>query len=710
MPPFWKSSRTPESHYKLLTDIKTELRACYPRSTTRECKDFIHPRDARRVFSRDRARELLSHYTWYKEDDRHKMWEKMNLILCILVLIDWQDWARFHDYFYEGAKGMKNERCSNENLPLTGDFAKFLPDPHKGYFLRDQYIFLPIFITEHSHDQVYNEHFRLPVLHVEALAPDSSQGKVEQVKIDGRFVTYAGGRINSDPQLFARKRITAKKKRDFRAETKALVEFNNCLVEHRNIMKSLASFVHGEEFVILTPWAEGGDLAQFLYAPEKTFREQYPERSRRFTPNNLMLEAFNLAQALRFLHFEMDTKMGRKLKCAHLDLKPDNILVCLPPGDDCPVGIWKITDFGMAQIEETVASVGVVPEEGISQPAPGDVLRDMSTKPPKRGAGTFQPPEVQTKDTAKVSTRRDVWSFGCILAMVLAFAVGGPDEVWKQFKYRNNTKHDFFYSRVPGARRRARGSRWSLPVPDRDEWEIQPDVRKWLEEESWSRHAAVHHTWIQNCAKLVISLLNVNILHRPEIHAAISGLGMITGHTAVHGSERMWEFGDVAYEPREVPEITPQLAVGADVDDTDTEIMGRMSNTPPSSAPSPNRGLSPSMSWTSAQKPDESVSFFKLDAPSNALQARISADATQAALHNSKEIFVYDLAAVKDDSGLWAEKPSRSSMLAEHQVKTAACTLRRNPSIVSVYVAGPYIGLLEHQESRVGVALSSGCY
>ena len=162
------------------------------------------------------------------------------------------------------------------------------------------------------------------------------------------------------------KRITAKTaagKLNFDAEQRILQQFKSCITNNENIMQSFASFIHGSDFIILSPWADGRDLNLFLTKPHKVL-DNYMAKSFRFTPDNLLTEAYNLARALHFLHCQMVTTRGRELRCAHLDLKPENILVSFPPEDranEAPVGRWKISDFGLSKVEEAVTEDRVLP-------------------------------------------------------------------------------------------------------------------------------------------------------------------------------------------------------------------------------------------------------------------------------------------------------------------------------------------------------------
>ena len=99
---------------------------------------------------------------------------------------------------------------------------------------------------------------------------------------------------------------TAAGQLNFEAEQRILQQFKSCLENNKNIMQSFASFVHGPDFIILSRWADGRDLHLFLTKPDEIL-DNYPAKSIRFSPDNLLTEAYNLARALHFLHFGMAT-------------------------------------------------------------------------------------------------------------------------------------------------------------------------------------------------------------------------------------------------------------------------------------------------------------------------------------------------------------------------------------------------------------------
>jgi hypothetical protein len=169
--------------------------------------------------------------------------------------------------------------------------------------------------------------------------------------------------------------------------------------------------------------------------------EDYERRHQNFTPLDLLREASCLAGALDFLHYKLKLR-ERKMSCAHLDFKPENILVKWHAGNRTPVGQWLIHDFGTAKIKE--------PSEDNAL-APGDFLAHFSLTKAQRNPGPFQAPEVQPSKDRVVGRESDMWSFGCLLAVVLAFAIGGPPHVTKLAKTRydraesGQTRTDYFY-------------------------------------------------------------------------------------------------------------------------------------------------------------------------------------------------------------------------------------------------------------------------
>jgi serine/threonine protein kinase len=222
----------------------------------------------------------------------------------------------------------------------------------------------------------------------------------------------------------------------FLAEQKSLKSFKRCVEGNKNIMLSYTSFGHGSDFTIISPLADL-DLHTFF----KGAYPDFPTRSRGFTPAQLLYGASRLAGALSFLHEGLQpVGIAGKIYCAHLDLKPENILVVWNNSE--PAGRWLVHDFGTSKIKEKSSAQTL---------APGDLLRQFSLTQPRRTPGPFQAPEVERAKEKVVGTESDIWSLGCILAVVLSFAFGGPSHVTKLFNSRiqegNVEDNDYFYEK-----------------------------------------------------------------------------------------------------------------------------------------------------------------------------------------------------------------------------------------------------------------------
>ena len=435
---------------------------------------------------------------------------------------------------------------------------------------------------------------------------------------------------------------TAAGQLNFEAEQRILQQFKSCLENNKNIMQSFASFVHGPDFIILSRWADGRDLHLFLTKPDEIL-DNYPAKSIRFSPDNLLTEAYNLARALHFLHFGMATWRGKQLRCAHLDLKPSNILVEFLPEEQAhlaPVGRWKIADFGLSKVEVAVEQNQYLPiakEEQDESMAPGNI---PSFLPPTRGPGAFQPPEVHSNETAKVSTRRDVWSYGCILAMVLAFALGGPSQVRAQGRARATGGDDFFYRRQ--TRRSTTPNAPAEIMAHSVDAELKPPVRRWLERAS-SLADEVHRDWIQNCSELIFTLLDVNVLSRPEIAVAVSTLDSMTDVTELFAAYRLWGFED----PSRLPE--PIIVAPSEPSSmhTDAHHLPLSPNHSPQSSGSghvPRRASrhnsqrSSGGSSTIFYTVDPTISFVRLISPDRCQGTALESSGQIAALWSSREI------------------------------------------------------------------------
>jgi serine/threonine protein kinase len=222
-------------------------------------------------------------------------------------------------------------------------------------------------------------------------------------------------------------------------------------------MEHLGSVIIGETFNIFFQWADL-NLEQFF---DDGLRPRTINHGM-ITPKNLLKESTWLASALEFLHTQLLDEDGEAVHCCHMDLKPDNILVVVRD-PAFPLGKWKIADFGISNIEPRSMSVSIR----------DFYARTTTTRPGTRPAATrslrypgpFQPPETESSEKAMYATKKDVndlkgdiWSFGCILLVVLVFAIGGTpyvDELANrrqvlEIDFDGQSRTGFFYRKVMG--------------------------------------------------------------------------------------------------------------------------------------------------------------------------------------------------------------------------------------------------------------------
>ncbi|QBZ63593.1 hypothetical protein PoMZ_05277 [Pyricularia oryzae] len=169
---------------------------------------------------------------------------------------------------------------------------------------------------------------------------------------------------------------------------------------------------------------------------DETSKQQvgYPDRSKA-----LLEQCRGLAEALRLLH-EETKKADDGFLFAHLDLKPDNILIFACPLN--PVGIWKLADFGISGIlTQKLTRLKKENFVEILLKKNNATVQEIN----KRLPSTHQAPEIELagpkpQNEIRIGRSSDIWSFAAISAEVLAFAVGGSDSV-EQFANERKIPH-----------------------------------------------------------------------------------------------------------------------------------------------------------------------------------------------------------------------------------------------------------------------------
>jgi serine/threonine protein kinase len=165
-----------------------------------------------------------------------------------------------------------------------------------------------------------------------------------------------------------------------------------------------------------------------------------PERtgSKNMWPGDLILESRNLADALDYLHNRLYNTSGISL--SHNDIKPENILVFYPDSTDIPdrypVGKWKIADFGISHVKNKHLHLKNPPSSTANGKLMVEETVSVSKTTPKRYPGRYTAPELeQQRIPQKTDGRKaDIWSFGCVLSEIIAYAVKLDCETVKNFR------------------------------------------------------------------------------------------------------------------------------------------------------------------------------------------------------------------------------------------------------------------------------------
>lgn len=264
---------------------------------------------------------------------------------------------------------------------------------------------------------------------------------------------------------------TSKSKEDFTREVKNLDSLKASTTTKEGVMKYIAAIVHGNKFMIIMPLANHYNLEIFFWSGKQLLEDSGEYKVKydfddRFSSiktdadlhKALVKQVYQLADALVWLHEELGDFEKQNSYLAHMDLKPENILIYgNPQNEKTPVGQWTITDFGISAFyKDTHKPTQEVP-----------TIRHMTSQFTSlsdvvRGRGPYQPPEIGLERKKEelgsdprvrrpLDYRRcDVWSFGCVLSDVLAFALNRSQGIREIREARIQDGNDNLYKFVEG--------------------------------------------------------------------------------------------------------------------------------------------------------------------------------------------------------------------------------------------------------------------
>jgi serine/threonine protein kinase len=524
----------------------------------------------------------------------------------------------------------------------------------------------------------------------------------------------------------------ARGSRSYQTERRNLDLFKKGVTDCDVILKNFASFVYGSSLNIIYPLADL-DLHTFLEGNYTTFQN----RAVAFKPRHMLGQIRSLASALQFLHAELYID-GQMSECAHLDLKPDNILVFWRDdgGTDERAGQWKITDFGISVVRSREPGSGQPERRTDQRLAPGDIAREISSRERSsmqapRGPGPWQPPEMQE---GRVTKSSDLWSFGCILATVLAFTLGGPEKVGELYLCRRcegQYDNDYFYTDGPV---------------------VKSEVLQWLNAQV-DAHSPAQRQWIKLSQDLIVELLNIDKNQRPSAQKARNKVSKILQMTEseaslwkpprnrlpqksssppISDSESIASFGmgasqelpekslesggpnpDVSLRSKPERGAHPGMLPADNIRDRRRVVSqhrrGRLSGAVMSEesatagtdniAPRTDTDLEPttsriraSVSWPA---PTEAATYARLETPPKTTQARLSPDGQIAAFLSKARVFVYCLTDISLLQPPWPQSLSRAEMVSQNSGRNSfkEFTPSNGRQWTSVLVAGHFVAL-----------------
>lgn len=251
------------------------------------------------------------------------------------------------------------------------------------------------------------------------------------------------------------------------------------LVSHPNIVKLSGSYTYGGMHNFLFPVANLGDLHKLLEdIPPPAFLEDPISKAKSSVPKvreHIFYEAAcGLASALETLH-NCGGGLNPEMIGCHHDLKPRNVLV--------HESKFILADFGLSTLEKS-------PETMLSD-------RDIN----------FAAPEGRDLVTLKrypVGPPSDIWSLGCILAVILAYMKDGPRgvkdfEEERKYTFSGWKGHLVTVYGFHGGRGRS-----------------NPHAVTWLggmKANAWSEGSHAEADLVE----LIQDMLTIDPLHRPEI-------------------------------------------------------------------------------------------------------------------------------------------------------------------------------------------------
>ncbi|KAK7422184.1 hypothetical protein QQZ08_009652 [Neonectria magnoliae] len=425
------------------------------------------------LFTMDKIQQVLDDGATedYERQDVAKRVRKSGIVtFATLVMIGQPGLIR---HFFAQDLGVKNSgpdsKLPLEKKKLEEEFPKY-----GAKFWEAQYMFsVPMFPQGIPH-RIYGVEIRLPFLQT-AHDPGASKKKARK----GNFGTITKAKL--PPIKYGD--ADTKGGQEYKGEVRCLRLLNSA--RHESILELCGSYTRGGTHNFLFPEATGGDLHNLL---------QTDPRPEALSDDETIYRAIcGLTSALKNLHCFSNDDMDLKLLGCHHDLKPKNVLV--------DGARFILADFGLSKITSSQEELEHL-----------DVDRDANFEAPERRDYT-----VELHPTRGTGRPADIWSLGCILAVLLAYMKGGRLEV------ENFSEQREFTMNMPGTSVEfVCGSFHQRGQP-------HEGVARWLAGENWCPSSSTDRTAAEvELVKLIRKMLSIEPSVRPEISDVVRCLRCIT--------------------------------------------------------------------------------------------------------------------------------------------------------------------------------------
>lgn len=246
------------------------------------------------------------------------------------------------------------------------------------------------------------------------------------------------------------------------------------------------------------------DLRRFLNGPSTSnfgyldYHNANPSHFGDFDSGHVLEQMAHLADALRYLHSGNFHPSTGSVCLAHNDFKPENILIFHSSAKEYPVGKWKIADFGLSNIKQDKSSQ---PQAKPSYLAPRDLIVQISPTLCRRNPAGYSAPEIERQGFVQDDGREsDIWSFGCVLSLVLAFCLGRSPMVSNFNRLRLANGNDRFYEKQATSPK---------------SFKMKSLVFDWLT--NIPNMYTVQGNWVQQCVDLIFDIFRVALASRGSL-------------------------------------------------------------------------------------------------------------------------------------------------------------------------------------------------